>query len=75
MFITFSCILNHIYLQYDRPSVFLPITKASVIVVEREYLELWVVVAQLMPQLLLDEDHGDSEAVQQVCPTKAINIS
>lgn len=50
-------------------------TKASIIVVEREYLELWVVVAQLMPQLLLDEDHGDSEAVQQVCPTKAINIS
>ena len=43
-------------------------TKASII-------ELWVVVAQLMPQLLLDEDHGDSEAVQQVCPTKAINIS
>ena len=47
------------------------ITKASIIVVEREYLDLWVVVAQLMSQLLLYEDHGDSEAVQQVLSNKS----
>jgi hypothetical protein len=58
-------------LQYYRPSVFLPITKASIIVVEREYLDLRGVVAQLMLQLLLDEDHGDSEAVQQVLSNKS----
>jgi hypothetical protein len=46
-----------------RPSLIQLIIKASIIAVESEYLELRVVMAQLMFQVLMDEDQGDSEAV------------
>ena len=59
MFIT--CMYLKTFLH--RPSLIQLIIKASIIAVESEYLELRVVMAQLMFQVLIDEDQGDSEAV------------
>ena len=48
-----------------RPSLFKLITKASIIAVQSEYLELRVIMAQLRCQVLIDEDQGDSETVRR----------